>query len=413
MFGFYLADINVIVVIVYLSMFLDNILLTVVVPILPDYLYWLENFNVPHLNITKSAQDSNDITLEQSEVLGNENVFALGDNYFMLLLARSLQGFASSCIGVAGMCIVAEQYDEEIHRSRVMGIVLGMCIVAEQYDEEIHRSRVMGIVLGSIALGVLTGYPVGGFLYDFVNKAAPFVLIAVLVLVDLGLQLTFMNFKSSIIDETPHSAGVWTSLLSDHLILIILGSIWLSSSAMSILEPCLPIWLMSHVKPEKWQLGTVFIPDSVGYLVGTNFFGGISYRVGRWRVAVAAMLLVGVSCLLVPTATTMSGLIGPHLGLGLGIGILDSALVPLLARPLLGGELVKAMGFTWLMRCVGFINIIYCPALILLSPNIGITKRLGFTDPIVSYSATELSHKPCSKPHVEHYQRFYDPEDSD
>ncbi|KAI5715748.1 hypothetical protein M8J77_021806 [Diaphorina citri] len=147
MFGFYLADINVIVVIVYLSMFLDNILLTVVVPILPDYLYWLENFNVPHLNITKSAQDSNDITLEQSEVLGNENgkvgillaskaliqilinpligvltqyvgynvimfvgsvnlliatlLFALGDNYFMLLLARSLQGFASSCIGVA------------------------------------------------------------------------------------------------------------------------------------------------------------------------------------------------------------------------------------------------------------------------------------------------------------------------
>lgn len=50
---------------------------------------------------------------------------------------------------------------------------------------------------------------------------------------------------------------------------------------------------------QKWQLGTVFIPDSVGYLVGTNFFGGISYRVGRWRVAVAAMLLVGVSCLLV------------------------------------------------------------------------------------------------------------------
>ncbi|XP_026688352.1 synaptic vesicular amine transporter-like, partial [Diaphorina citri] len=112
-----------------------------------------------------------------------------------------------------------------------------MCIVAEQYDEEIHRSRVMGIILGSIALGVLTGYPVGGFLYDFINKAAPFVLIAVLVLVDLGLQLTFMNFKSSIIDESPHSARVWTSLLSDHLILIILASIWLSSSAMSILEP--------------------------------------------------------------------------------------------------------------------------------------------------------------------------------
>ena len=41
---------------------------------------------------------------------------------------------------------------------------------------------------------------------------------------------------------------------------------------MAMLEPCLPIWLMSTIRPEKWQLGTVFLPDSVGYLLGTNFF---------------------------------------------------------------------------------------------------------------------------------------------
>lgn len=27
----------------------------------------------------------------------------------------------------------------------------------------------MGIILGSVALGVLFGYPLGGFLYDFVR----------------------------------------------------------------------------------------------------------------------------------------------------------------------------------------------------------------------------------------------------
>ena len=41
---------------------------------------------------------------------------------------------------------------------------------------------------------------------------------------------------------------------------------------MAMLEPCLPIWLMSTIHPEKWQLGTVFLPDSLGYLLGTNFF---------------------------------------------------------------------------------------------------------------------------------------------
>ena len=82
---------------------------------------------------------------------------------------------------------------------------------------------------------------------------------------------------------------------------------------------------------QKWQLGTVFIPDSVGYLIGTNFFGVIAYRYGRVKTAVVAMCLVGVSLILLPSATTMSQLIIPHLGMGLGIGVADAALVPLLA----------------------------------------------------------------------------------
>lgn len=50
---------------------------------------------------------------------------------------------------------------------------------------------------------------------------------------------------------------------------------------------------------QKWQLGTAFIPDSLGYALGTNVFGPIAYRVGRVRVAVSAMLLVGLSCIAV------------------------------------------------------------------------------------------------------------------
>lgn len=98
--------------------------------------------------------------------------------------------------------------------------------------------------------------------------------------------------------------------------------------------------------------------------------------------------------------------------MGLGIGIIDAALVPLLATfvdaalaeqdhmdvegktsnsagsmssygsvyaiqqtsvslayclaPLIGGELAQAFGFAWLMRIVGFFNIIYGPTLVYL-----------------------------------------------
>ena len=43
-------------------------------------------------------------------------------------------------------------------------------MIATLYDDDEERSRIMGLVLGGIATGVLIGYPLGGFLFDFVRK---------------------------------------------------------------------------------------------------------------------------------------------------------------------------------------------------------------------------------------------------
>ncbi|KAI4504651.1 hypothetical protein M0802_000201 [Mischocyttarus mexicanus] len=119
----------------------------------------------------------------------------------------------------------------------------------------------------------------------------------------------------------------------------------------------------------------------------------MAYRYGRSRVAILAMLLVGICAILIPSALTMSQLIFPHFGMGLGIGIADAALVPLLASlvdqngnygpvysiqqvavslayflgPIMGGELVREIGFRWVMRIIGVANIIYCPILLFLA----------------------------------------------
>jgi MFS transporter, DHA1 family, solute carrier family 18 (vesicular amine transporter), member 1/2 len=47
-------------------------------------------------------------------------------------------------------------------------------------------------------------------------------------------------------------------------------------------------------KLQKWQLGTVFFPDSLGYLIGTNFFGGLAHKLGFRFLTILAMALVGV-----------------------------------------------------------------------------------------------------------------------
>lgn len=46
-------------------------------------------------------------------------------------------------------------------------------------------------------------------------------------------------------------------------------------------------------------MGTVFLPDSIGYLLGTHLLGEPALRLGRWRVASAALMLLGVSAALV------------------------------------------------------------------------------------------------------------------
>jgi DHA1 family solute carrier family 18 vesicular amine transporter 1/2 len=63
-----------------------------------------------------------------------------------------------------------------------------MCLVAEQFPDDVIRSKIMGIVLGSMALGVLIGYPFGSLMYDFVGKMAPFFIISVAVFLNGGMS---------------------------------------------------------------------------------------------------------------------------------------------------------------------------------------------------------------------------------
>jgi DHA1 family solute carrier family 18 vesicular amine transporter 1/2 len=216
----------------------------------------------------------------------------------------------------------------------------------------------------------------------------------------------------------------WIQLLSNKMIFCIALAIWMSTSAMAILEPLLPIWLISHLRPKKWQLGTIFIPDSLGYFIGTNFFGTFSFRVGQIKISVLALMVVGISCIIIPETKSVSSLIIPHFFLGLGIGVLDTSLVPYLARladsitqknddsceeneapsnygsvyaiqqtavslaysivPFMAGEMVESMGFRAILRTLGVCNFIYGPLLLFITikHNLNVSK---FFNGLVQY----------------------------
>lgn len=114
------------------------------------------------------------------------------------------------------------------------------------------------------------------------------------------------------------------------------GAVLITTSVMAALEPCLPLWIMHKFHPEvpylyskyyctaftsyitstsaiayqrlcvqRWALGAVFLPDSVGYLLAASSLGAPARRAGPERVAVAAVLCVGLAALAVPHAPSV------------------------------------------------------------------------------------------------------------
>ncbi|XP_063848069.1 synaptic vesicular amine transporter-like isoform X2 [Scylla paramamosain] len=290
-------------------------------------------------------------------------IFAFGRSYLVLFIARAVQGIGSSCSSVSGMGMLAERYPD---------------------DKE--RGNAMGIALGGLALGVLIGPPFGGIMFQFVGKTAPFLILAVLALGDGLLQLLVLQ---PAITKQQEEAPTLMQLISDPYIVIAAGAITFANMGIGMLEPSLPLWMMDTMDAEEWQLGIVFIPASVSYLIGTNLFGPLGHLMGRWLASLLGLFIIGICLMSIPSATTINHLIAPNAGLGFAIGMVDSSMMPELGYlvdlrhsavygsvysigdvafclgfaigPALSGTLVQTFGFKWMLYGIAIINFLYAP----------------------------------------------------
>lgn len=199
------------------------------------------------------------------------SVFAFGRTYPVLFIARALQGIGSSCSSVSGMGMLADRYTD---------------------DKE--RGNAMGIALGGLALGVLIGPPFGGIMYEFVGKSAPFLVLSALALGDGLLQLVMMQPSVVIEESDPPSLK---QLVMDPYIIVAAGAITFANMGIAMLEPSLPIWMMDNMGASRWEQGVTFLPASISYLIGTNLFGPLGHRIGRWLAALLGLVIIGL-CLL-------------------------------------------------------------------------------------------------------------------
>merc|ERR1719340_199770 len=248
-------------------------------------------------------------------------IFAFGRSYTVLFLARALQGIGSSCSSVSGMGMLAERYPD---------------------DKE--RGNAMGLALGGLALGVVIGPPFGGFMYQFVGKTAPFLVLAFLALADGCLQLLILQPEAKKNDDPAPSLK---ALISDPYIQICAGAITFANMGIAMLEPSLPLHMMDTMGSDKWELGASFLPAAVSYLIGTNLFGPLGHKMGRWKAALVGLAVIGDVAFCV----------------GFAVG------------PALSGSLVKTFGFGAMLTGCGIVCFLYCPLLLLLRDPPGKTQQ--------------------------------------
>lgn len=115
-------------------------------------------------------------------------------------------------------------------------------------------------------------------------------------LISLVLQLLVLQPKIS--KEEQEGASLMT-LIRDPYILVAAGAITFANAGIAILEPSLPLWMMDTMNASNWEQGAAFLPASISYLIGTNIFGPLGHKMGRWLASMLGIIIIGLSLLTV------------------------------------------------------------------------------------------------------------------
>lgn len=168
-------------------------------------------------------------------------VFAFAPSFWVLMLARILQGGAAAATWTAGLAIVAESYPED-------------------------RVQKMGLSMVGMTAGSLIGPLAGGLLYDVGGYFAPFWLAGGIVLVDFFLRFTLLPWDRGHIQLS----NPLPILLRDRSVLVAAVVIALIAGGWGVIEPHLPGHLAKNFHVSPTMVGLLFTVAGVAYALVTT-----------------------------------------------------------------------------------------------------------------------------------------------
>lgn len=358
-------------------------------------------------------------------------VFACGQTYSVLFLARSLQGVGSAFADTSGMAMIADRFTEENERQKALGIAIAF-----------------------ISFGSLVAPPFGAVLYQAAGKEVPFIILSLVCLLDGSLLLlvtppgtfaqllpgyrgpalatsttaqptqvvshsppepkaaplerSLSNRQDSLLTqagedtqqrrqallkrqksisrrqsmtvaldgEAPVGTPIYV-LFRDPYIACCAGALVVANVSLAFLEPTISIWMQNTMADiEEWQIGMIWLPAFVPHVLGVFATVKLADKYPRyqWVIAAIGLVLEGLSCLMVPFCSSFWSLIIPISIICFGLALIDTAILPTLGF-LVDTRYVSVYGSIYAIADISY-SLSYAIGPIIAG---GIVEAIGFT----------------------------------
>ncbi|WP_163508390.1 MFS transporter [Fodinicola acaciae] len=202
-------------------------------------------------------------------------LFATLQAFPVLMAARVLQGVAAAFAWTAGLALIAAVFPAE------------------------ERGKPLGIALSASGVGVLLGPAVGGFLADTWGTHAPFVLAAVVALLDGVARLVLVRDGDHAPAERP--GRVWrhpsTALM---FALTALGA-----GLIAFLEPILPLHAAAAFSADSNTIGLIFAGAVLAGAVSSSIGGFLADKLPRRLLAGAGAFVAAAGLVITGYAGTL------------------------------------------------------------------------------------------------------------
>ncbi|MEV6829206.1 MFS transporter [Amycolatopsis sp. NPDC051102] len=264
------------------AMLIDSLLYSLVVPVLPGYAARLgasqAEIGVLFASYAVGLVVATPVLGRLSDRFGRRRpmlagsaglaastvLYAFADSYALLLTARFAQGVAAAAVWTAGVALVADLVPAE------------------------RLGRSMGLVMGAMSVGLILGPPLGGFLEQYGDHRTPFLAVVAATVVGAVIQAVLIRDGARRV-----AVASVRSLLRDRSLRGVVVAVALGSSALSMLEPILPLALADRYGATPAVIGIVFGAATLANGAASPVIGFAADRCHRVRLMALGLVLSG------------------------------------------------------------------------------------------------------------------------